>query len=249
MLVSGSLADKPSRLVDRSEPIVLSGQSPRFVSRGGDKLDAALARFGVSVEGRIALDAGSSTGGFTDCLLTHGAKMVFAVDVGYGQLDWRLRADRRVHVLERVNVRLMRRHDLESRDGQFDGVDVVTADLSFISLSMVVPVLSGEILRNEGELVVLVKPQFEVGRVAAQRGKGVIRDPEEWKMAILRVVESLGRSGCSTIGVMASPLTGPAGNREFLVHAVKSGSGSGSKGLAAQIDAALCVASDRALRR
>ncbi|MCL4445916.1 MAG: TlyA family RNA methyltransferase [Actinobacteria bacterium] len=221
VLVSGAVAEKPSRLVDPAEPIRLSGERPRFVSRGGEKLDAALARFGVDVRDRIALDAGASSGGFTHCLLSRGAARVFAVDVGYGQLDQRLRSDPRVEVRERLNVRLMRPSDLDSPNDAFTGVDVVVADLSFISLKAVVPVLCGEILRDGGDIVVLVKPQFEAGKAAVGRGKGVIKDPAEWRSAIYRVSESLIERGCSIIGVMVSPLTGPAGNREFLIHAAK----------------------------
>ncbi|MGH9093413.1 MAG: TlyA family RNA methyltransferase, partial [Acidimicrobiales bacterium] len=187
----------------------------RYVSRGGEKLAAGLARFGVAVAGRRALDAGASTGGFTDCLLQHGAAHVVAVDVGHGQLDPRLRADRRVTLMERTNVRAL-------DPGRLEGgpVGVVTADLSFISLTVVAPVLAGPVVSPGGDLVVLVKPQFEAGRAEASRGRGVVRDPEVWRAALVAVASALGAAGAAIMGAMRSPVVGPAGNTEFLLHAV-----------------------------
>ena len=211
MLVSGSVATKASRQVDGAEPIELVGPPPRFVSRGGEKLEGALARFDVDVTGRRCLDAGASTGGFTDCLLQRGAAEVVAVDVGFGQLHERLRADPRVTNLERTNIRSVVPAQIGGR------VPVTVADLSFISLRTVLPVLV-ELTEPAGDLVLLVKPQFEAGRQEASRGKGVIRDPEVWRR-VLEEVRSAGLSqGATMMEAMVSPLRGADGNVEFLAR-------------------------------
>jgi len=214
VLVSGSVADKASRMVAPAEPIELVGLPPRFVSRGGDKLHAALIRFGIDVGGRRALDAGASTGGFTDCLLQAGAHSVAAVDVGRGQLHPRIRGDGRVDVHERLDIRDV---TLETVGGL--PVDLVTADLSFISVTRAVPALVGEAVVPGSPLVILVKPQFEAGRVEASRGKGIIRDPGIHRRTLLEVCGTLSRAGADIVGVMPSPLTGSAGNLEFLLYA------------------------------
>jgi len=189
----------------------VTGPGPRFVSRGGEKLAAALEHFHIDVGGRSALDAGASTGGFTDCLLQHGATRIVAVDVGRGQLHERLRNDPRVTVLERTNVR----HLTPDRvGGRFP---VVTADLSFISLRTVAPNLVGLAVPG-GDLVVLVKPQFEAGRTEVSRGRGVIRDPAVWKRAVDDVAAAFAAEGSDMMGTMRSPLTGADGNVEFLMH-------------------------------
>jgi 23S rRNA (cytidine1920-2'-O)/16S rRNA (cytidine1409-2'-O)-methyltransferase len=221
VLVAGAPATKPARLVAPGEPVALVGPPARFVSRGGEKLHAALARFAVPVAGRRALDAGASTGGFTDCLLQRGATHVYALDVGHGQLDATLRADPRVIVLERVNARTLTEAVLRDADPGFEAVPVVVADLSFISLRTVVPALSGPVAAPDADLVLLVKPQFEAGRAAVSRGKGVVRDPAEWLAALGGVTSALHAAGTGIVGAMASPLTGQAGNVEFLVHARK----------------------------
>ncbi|HMK96004.1 MAG TPA: TlyA family RNA methyltransferase, partial [Acidimicrobiales bacterium] len=174
VLVGGAVAEKASRQVGPAEPLVVSVPGARFASRGGEKLDAALDRFAVDVNGKEALDAGASTGGFTDCLLQRGAVAVVAVDVGHGQLLPRLRADPRVKVLERANVRRLSPADLGGRR-----FAVVVADLSFISLMTVASSLVS-LAQPEAELVVLVKPQFEAGRAVVSKGKGVVRDPHVW---------------------------------------------------------------------
>ncbi len=227
VLVAGAPAGKAARLVAPDEPVVLLGPRPPFVSRGGLKLDAALERFGVSVSGRVALDAGASTGGFTDCLLQRGAFHVYAVDVGHGQLDPSLRADARVTVLERVHVRDLTPALLQAAEPtrSFDSCTLVVADLSFISLRAAVPVLSGPVAGSEADLVLLVKPQFEVGRAAVSRGKGVVRDPALWQGALAEVTASLVAAGTGIMGAMRSPLIGAAGNVEFLVHARKGAPG------------------------
>jgi 23S rRNA (cytidine1920-2'-O)/16S rRNA (cytidine1409-2'-O)-methyltransferase len=182
----------------------------RFVSRGGDKLEAALSAFAVDVTGARALDAGASTGGFTDCLLAHGASEVIAADVAYGSLAWSLRNDARVRVLERTNVRTL---DSEMIGGP---VDLVVADLAFISLRTVRDALV-RVCKPGAQLVLLVKPQFEAPRAHVARG-GVVRDPAVWRSAAASVAAAYREAGCTLQGACASPLTGPAGNREFFLR-------------------------------
>ncbi len=213
VLVGGALAVKATRLVSGAEPIVLQGPGPRWVSRAGAKLDAALDRFGVDPAGRRVLDAGASTGGFSDCLLQRGAAEIVAVDVGYGQLHERVAGDPRVRVLDRTNVR-----DLDAATVGAP-VDLVTADLSFISLRLVLDALFG-VLRPGGSLVALVKPQFEAGRQVVARGRGIVVDPEVWRSVLDDVTSACEQRGATIMGVMASPITGTDGNVEFLVHAV-----------------------------
>ena len=214
MAVSGSIADKPARLVAAGEPVELLGAAPRFVSRGGLKLEAALARFAIDPRGLRALDAGASTGGFTDCLLQAGATSVIAVDVGRGQLHQRLRSDPRVIDCERLDIRDV---TLETVGGR--PVDLVTADLAFISVARAVPVLVGKVAVPGAPVVILVKPQFEAGRAEASRGRGVIRDPAVHRRTLGEVATALGAAGAAIMGAMPSPITGPAGNIEFLLHA------------------------------
>jgi 23S rRNA (cytidine1920-2'-O)/16S rRNA (cytidine1409-2'-O)-methyltransferase len=211
VLVGGAPASKPAHLVDPAEAVEVVGPGPRFVGRGGEKLDAALARFAVPVAGRRALDAGASTGGFTDCLLQRGAAEVVAVDVGYGQLHERLRTDPRVDVRERTNVRHL------DRDAIGGPVDLLVADLSFISLRTVLPALL-PLVEPSGDLVLLVKPQFEAGRREAARGSGVIRDPEVWRRVVEEVATAAAKQGADRMGEMESPLPGADGNVEFLLH-------------------------------
>jgi 23S rRNA (cytidine1920-2'-O)/16S rRNA (cytidine1409-2'-O)-methyltransferase len=209
VLVGGAPAVKPSRLVAPGEAVVVLGPPPRFVSRGGEKLAAALDRFGLDVTGRRALDAGASTGGFTDCLLQRGAARVTAVDVGHGQLHERLRADPRVTVVERTDIR---------RFALDPPADLVVADLSFISLASVAESLLGANAGANADVVVLVKPQFEAGRAEASRGRGVIREPAVWHRVLEDTRSALEGHGAAMMGAMVSPLTGAAGNVEFLAH-------------------------------
>lgn len=210
VLVKGLPAGKATSMVTATDPIALTGEAMPYVSRGGEKLHGALDKLSVAVEGRRWLDVGASTGGFTDRLLQGGAAEVIALDVGYGQLDWRLRNDPRVHVIERTNARSLLPADLPfSPDG-------VTADVSFISLTVVLPALVA-CAAEEADFVLMVKPQFEVGKEAVGRG-GVVRDPELWRGAVVRVVDAAGDLGLGLGGVVVSPLSGPAGNREFFVH-------------------------------
>jgi 23S rRNA (cytidine1920-2'-O)/16S rRNA (cytidine1409-2'-O)-methyltransferase len=202
---------KAARMVDPGESIVLLGDAPRFVSRGGEKLAAALSQFRLDVGAKIALDAGASTGGFTDCLLQAGAERVIAVDVGYGQLAAQLRDDPRVECRERTNVRHLKASDVDAP------IDVIVGDLSFISIATVLPGLI-EVASPNADFVLLVKPQFEAGKQEASRGKGVIRDPDIWKRVIGEVVATCSGLGVGIMDLMASPVRGPDGNREFLIH-------------------------------
>lgn len=212
VLVGGALADKPARLVGVAEAVVVTGPPPRFVGRGAHKLEAGLDHFGIVVAGRSALDAGASTGGFTDCLLQRGARQVVAVDVGYGQLDAGLRADPRVVVRERTNVRHL---TLAQAGGE--PFDLIVADLSFISLRTVAGPLLG-LAAPGGELVVLVKPQFEAGRAVVSRGRGVVTDPAVRQAAAGGVVAAFEAAGATLLGLMESPLRGAQGNVELLAH-------------------------------
>jgi 23S rRNA (cytidine1920-2'-O)/16S rRNA (cytidine1409-2'-O)-methyltransferase len=243
VLVGGAPAVKASRLVSASEPLRVLAPPDAFVSRGGLKLDAALSRLSVVVDGRRALDAGASTGGFTDCLLQRGAVHVTAVDVGHGQLHPSLRADPRVTVLERTNIRTLDVEVLRAADPDFEPCGLVVADLAFISLRSVVgPLVSAA--APGADLVLLVKPQFEVGRAAAARGRGVVREPELWLGALEGVASALMAAGTGIMGAMASPLTGPAGNREFLLHARTGDPGPGAETLAAWLHGAVAEAHD-----
>ncbi|TFV43979.1 TlyA family RNA methyltransferase [Blastococcus sp. TF02A_35] len=209
--VGGQAATKPATGVEAGTPVVVrtDPDQPTWVSRGAHKLLGALDAFPVTVEGRRALDAGASTGGFTEVLLRGGAAQVVAVDVGYGELAWSLRTDERVQVLERTNVRTL---TPEAIDGQ---VGLVVADLSFISLRLVLPALTA-CARPDADLLPMVKPQFEVGRERLGAG-GVVRDPEHRVQAVLEVGRAAEALGWGTAGVVASPLPGPAGNVEFFL--------------------------------
>jgi 23S rRNA (cytidine1920-2'-O)/16S rRNA (cytidine1409-2'-O)-methyltransferase len=215
VLVNGAVADKPARLVAVSDNIMVSGPPPRFVSRGGDKLDAALDRFAVDVSGCRVLDCGASTGGFTDCLLQRGAAEVVALDVGHGQLHPRIRDDERVVVLERTNIRSA---TAETIGGL---VDATVADVSFISLTAVIPNLA-TLCKPGARMVLLVKPQFEAGRAVVSRGKGVVTDPAVYDDVRSRIEASLRSAGCVVQGWTDSPILGGEGNREFFVHALAS---------------------------
>ena len=210
VLVAGIPASKPASQVDAETSIVVQGVRDDFVSRGGHKLAGALEAFSeILVEGKRCLDAGASTGGFTDVLLRNGAAQVVAVDVGYGQLAWELRQDPRVIILDRTNIRHL--------TGEMVGepIDLVVADLSFISLTLVLPALAA-ISKSDADFVLMVKPQFEVGRERLGAG-GVVRDPELRRSAVLEVAESAYDVGLGTLGISASPLPGPAGNVEYFL--------------------------------
>jgi 23S rRNA (cytidine1920-2'-O)/16S rRNA (cytidine1409-2'-O)-methyltransferase len=225
--VSGDRADRAAAPVEEDAVVTIEG-GPRFVSRGGEKLEGALDDFRLDVEGSVALDVGSSTGGFTDCLLQRGASRVYDVDVGKGQLDWKLRNDPRVRVMEGINAR--EGFDLP------EPVDVIVADLSFISLRLALPP-SFRHLREGGAVVALVKPQFEAGRGAVERG-GIVRDDKARADAVVAVAEHFAREGAGVIAVAASRVAGREGNREIFVHAVKGDSGLATSELRAAADRA-----------
>ncbi|MGA2184873.1 MAG: TlyA family RNA methyltransferase [Bryobacteraceae bacterium] len=209
VLVDGQRVDKAGHSVN-SEGRVEVLQPMRYVSRGGLKLEAALEHFRIVVEGLVAIDVGSSTGGFTDCLLQHGAARVYAIDVGTGQLDWKLRNDPRVTVREQVNARYLNAADFP------EPMDLAVCDVAFISVTMILPMLP-PILKPAAGMVVLVKPQFELERHQVGRG-GIVRDPELHGVACRRVAEAAGALGF-TCEIIPSPVTGAEGNQEFLLYA------------------------------
>lgn len=208
--VDGQIVFKPATKI-ASDAVINVDLGPRFVSRGGEKLEAALLAFGLAeLNGRVCVDVGASTGGFTDCLLKHGAGKVYAVDVGYGELHWKLRNDPRVIVMERTNARYV---------GDFpEIISLVTIDASFISLRILLPVVKSWFGTQQGEIVALIKPQFEAGRAEVSRGDGVIQDPLIHRRVLQEVLEFGDREGLSILGLIRSPLKGPKGNIEFLVH-------------------------------
>src|SRR5260221_292801 len=218
--VNGHPAAKPGDLVSSSAEVLLAA-AEKFVSRGGLKLEHALITFGLEVRGISAVDLGASTGGFTDCLLQRGATRVYAVDVGHGQLAWTLRKDSRVVVMERVNARNL---SPSSFPGPFDPVELVVIDCSFISLSKIIPA-SIALLKPSGKIVALVKPQFEAGKAEADKGAGVIRDPEihERILSELKQFVATNLPGLLWLATTPSPVLGPAGNREFLALLEKIG--------------------------
>ena len=211
--VDGAVADKPGRRVTPEMRVGVVAPAHPYVGRGGVKLAHALAAFGIDARGAVAIDLGASTGGFTDCLLQAGAVRVYAVDVGHGQLAWSLRRDPRVIVMEGTNARQL------TPDRFATAADLVTADLSFISLRLVWDVIAG-LVRPGGSVVALVKPQFEAGRAAVGRG-GVVRDPAVHAAVVEDALAAAARSGLVPAAVTASPITGPAGNIEYLAHLIR----------------------------
>jgi len=213
--VEGQVALKPSQEVPE-EALVDVERGPRFVSRGGEKLAAALEAFQVEVRDMVCADAGSSTGGFSDCLLQNGARRVYAIDVGKGQLHWKLRQDERMVVMEDTNARFLARLP--------EPIDLATIDASFISLRLLLPVVKGwlaaggETENAAGQVIALVKPQFEAGRELVRRGAGVIRDAQDHRQILQEVLEFSQAAGFALSGLMRSPLRGPKGNVEFLVR-------------------------------
>ena len=191
------------------------GADHPFASRGGLKLEHALNKFNINVEGKIALDVGASTGGFTDCLLQRGVDKVYAVDVGYGQMDWSLRNDSRVVCLDRTNARNLRREDLA------DNPELAVVDVSFISLHLILPSLF-EILKKQGEIIALVKPQFEVGKDEVEK-KGIIKDPTKRWNVLLRLNKFILENSWVICNITQSPIQGQKGNHEYLVHCTQSG--------------------------
>jgi len=247
VLVGGAPASKASRMVDAAESVVVLGPPPRFVSRAGAKLAGAIEHFDLHDEFRdvLVLDVGASTGGFTDCALQCGAREVIALDVGHNQLHERIRHDPRVRVLERTNIR--------STDPDLIGApaQIVVADLSFISLRLVLGPMLGLCVPG-ALLVLLVKPQFEAGRVEAARGRGIITDPSIWRRVLEEVTSALVGTGAAIMGVMVSPITGSDGNVEFILVARSAGPtpqpGLDDAALSVAIDEAVAIASHRGAR-
>jgi len=208
VFVDGKKLDKPGKNVPIDADIEIQEDMP-YVSRGGLKLEKAINHFNIDVRNKVAIDVGASTGGFTDCLLQHGAKFVYAVDVGYGQLAWKLRTDPRVKVIERTNIRYVKHDDLDKR------IELATIDVSFISLKKVLPVV-GTLLDDKGEIIALIKPQFEAGRHLVGKG-GVVKNPEIHKRVIFGLIDFSTRQNYTTAGLTYSPIRGPAGNIEYFI--------------------------------
>ena len=211
--VNGQIAAKPSQFFDEDCEIEIR-ERPRFVSRGGEKLEAALREFGLqNLDGQVCVDIGSSTGGFTDCLLQHGARRIYAVDVGYGQLHYSLRNDPRIIVMERTNVR-----NISSFP---EPISLVTIDVSFISLKTILPVIKKWVHTGGLQIIALIKPQFEVGRKIAAKGKGVVRDVKDHQLVIDDIIAHAVQEGFEYRGLVESPIKGPKGNVEFLIYLIK----------------------------
>ncbi len=211
VMVGGEVVDKAGVLVRRDEEVKLREREHPYVSRGGIKLKGVLTTFGIYVRGLICLDVGASTGGFTDCLLQEGAAKVYALDVGYGQLAWKLRKDARVVVMERTNIRYVDSRIIT------DPIDTATIDTSFISLKLVIPAVI-PLLREDGAILALIKPQFEVVRSEVGR-HGVVRDPDLHRSVVSDTESFCRQQGLAVQGTCESPLLGPAGNREFFIFA------------------------------
>jgi 23S rRNA (cytidine1920-2'-O)/16S rRNA (cytidine1409-2'-O)-methyltransferase len=205
--VDGTLVDKPGSRIPVGADIEVRGALP-YASRGGYKLAAALDAFDLDVEGLVAADVGASTGGFTDCLLQRGASRVYAIDVGYGQLAWKLQQDPRVVIMDRVNARYLERLP--------EAVDLATVDVSFISLRLILPAVL-RWLKSSGQIAALIKPQFEAGREQVGKG-GVVRDPAVHRSVLFGILDWAGGQELGLTGLIRSPVTGPAGNVEFLAH-------------------------------
>lgn len=211
VLVKGTRMDKAGVLVFPDVHIRIEGEDNPYVSRGGLKLEGALREFGIDVTGRVALDVGASTGGFTDCLLQKGARKVYALDVGYGQLAWKLRTDARVVCIERTNIRYFDGAGIE------DAIDMATVDAAFISLKLVIPAVLKLITQKNAVILALIKPQFEAGRGEIEK-HGVIKNPEVHQRVIEEIKEFCVGLGLTVVGIIESSLTGPKGNREFFIY-------------------------------
>jgi 23S rRNA (cytidine1920-2'-O)/16S rRNA (cytidine1409-2'-O)-methyltransferase len=216
VLVGETRTDKAGALVSPDADIRIEGEDNPYVSRGGLKLKGALQGFGIDVGDLVILDVGASTGGFTDCLLQEGARKVYALDVGYGQLAWKLRIDGRVVCIERTNIRYFDGMGIE------DTIDMATIDTSFISLKIVLPAVLKLIKKNNAIILALIKPQFEAGRGEVEK-HGVVRNPDLHKKIIEEIKVFCMGLGLSVIGVCESPLMGPKGNREFFIYLSKQG--------------------------
>jgi 23S rRNA (cytidine1920-2'-O)/16S rRNA (cytidine1409-2'-O)-methyltransferase len=212
VLVDEQRVDKPGQLIDAAAPIRIKGEQLRYVSRGGLKLEAALKAFAIDPTGKTCIDIGASTGGFTHCLLQHGASLVCAVDVGRNQLAWPIRQDPRVTVIEGMNARYLDPDQFEAR------FDIGSIDVSFISLTKILPAVA-PILKQPADLIALIKPQFEVGKGEVGKG-GIVKDPEKHRRVIDEIASFARSIGFEVAGVIESPILGAEGNREFLLHLV-----------------------------
>ncbi len=210
VIVNDQRVDKPGVEFGPQDTIRIRGEEQPYVSRGGLKLEKALEKFGIVPAGKVVLDIGASTGGFTDCLLKRGVRKVFALDVGYGQLDWSLRQDPRVVNIEKTNIRYVTPQDFP------EPFDLITIDVAFISLTMVLPVAK-ELLKSNGEIVALIKPQFEVEKGEVEKG-GVVRNHIKHQQVVEHIQEFSKEIGLTPAGVIESPVLGPMGNKEFLVY-------------------------------
>jgi len=216
VFVNDQLTDKPGKLVSIDSTIVLKeSDTCPYVSKGGLKLKKAIDTFNINVKGKIAIDVGASTGGFTDCLLQHGADFVYAVDVGYGQLDWKIRNDERVEVIERTNIRYVKPEQFQRQ------IELAVIDVSFISLDKVIPVINS-IIKPESDIIALIKPQFEAGREFVH--KGIVKDPEIHRSVIKKICDLSIRESLAIKGLTFSPIKGSSGNIEFLIWLKKSNS-------------------------
>ena len=215
--VNNQKSDKPGTTVKPDDIIEFRGAAPKYVSRGGLKLEKAVENFGFSLEGAFCADIGASTGGFTDCMLQNGAVKVYAIDVGYGQLAWKLRTDERVVNLERTNFRYVTENEIP------DKLDFCSVDVSFISLALIIPVMK-TIMKENAQAVCLIKPQFEAGREKVGK-KGVVRDPEVHLEVIEKVIRIATENGFSILNLDYSPIKGPEGNIEYLIHILNSNLG------------------------
>ena len=210
VLIREQRIEKPGQLIDPTAELRIKGETLRYASRGGLKLEAALREFRINPEGTVCLDVGASTGGFTDCLLQHGAARVWAIDVGHNQIVWRLREDPRVAILEGVNARYLTPDQFPVR------FDLATIDVSFISLAKIFPGVRSCLSKN-ADCIALIKPQFEVGKGDVGRG-GIVTDPAKHRRVITEVIRSAESAGFAAVGLIASPILGAEGNQEFLVH-------------------------------
>ena len=218
VFVNGQRVDKPGTAVAEDAPVEVRGHALPYVSRGGLKLEKAMTHFGITLEGKVCMDIGASTGGFTDCMLQNGAVKVYAVDVGYGQFAWKLRQDERVVCMEKTNIRYVKPEDIADR------LDFASVDVSFISLTKVLEP-ARELLNDNGEMVCLIKPQFEAGREKVGK-KGVVRDKAVHEEVIHKVIDYAVEIGFHILNLEYSPIKGPEGNIEYLVYIRKEAEGS-----------------------
>lgn len=212
--VDGQKVDKAGEKVSIEANIEYRGETLKYVSRGGLKLEKAMKSYDISLENKVCMDIGASTGGFTDCMLQNGASKVFSVDVGYGQFAWKLRTDERVVCMERTNIRYVTPEDIG------EALDFASIDVSFISLKKIMPATLG-LLKNDGEVVALIKPQFEAGRDKVGK-KGVVREKDTHKEVVYGIIDFLLEQDLNVLGVGYSPIKGPEGNREYLVYFTKN---------------------------